>query len=200
VIRRWLAAAAAGAGFACGGGSTAPTGEVAYDFSFADPAADTVAATANPRAVTAPDLLTVSGTVDRDQVTVRLEFASGVSRWSEAGPGALDGFINFDLDKSSTGTPVGDIGVDAYVDLRDNGAGRVGFVNVGTGQLTLLDGTWDGTAFVIKIPRQLLVHGTDNDNKFYMTVQVGGRDRKPDADVAPNTGHLVVDPPAPAAP
>lgn len=198
MVSRWLVALAAGAALACGNGSTAPTGETSFDFSLDDPKGDTVAATANPRNAAAPDLLTVSGTVDRDQVTIRLAFGADVGRWSDAGPGALDGFVNFDLDQSGTGTVVGDLGVDAYVDLRDNGSGRVGFVNLSTGVITLLDGSWDGPVFSVAIPRKLLVRATDNDNKFFLTVEVGGRDRQPDGDVAPNTGHLVVAPPAAA--
>lgn len=195
-----LAVLAAVLGAACGSGTTAPASEVSYDFSFADPAGDTTIATANPRGVPAPDLLTVAGTVGRDQVTVRLEFAASVSRWSDGGTDALDGFINFDLDESSTGRPSQGrgIGIDAFVDLRDNGSGRVALVNLAAGKITLLSGTWGGSAFEVKIPRNLLVRGQDNDNKFYLTVETGGRDRRPNGDEAPNTGHFVLEPPVPA--
>lgn len=194
-----LAVFAAVLGAACGGGTTAPASEVSYDFSFPDPAGDTTIATANPRGVPAPDLLTVAGTVARDQVTVRLEFAGSVSRWSDGGADALDGFIDFDLDQNNnTGRPNRDIGVDAFVDLRDNGSGRVALVNLAAGKITLLSGTWGGSAFEVKIPRNLLVRGQDNDNKFSLTVETGGRDRRPNGDEAPNTGHFVVEPPVPA--
>lgn len=202
MFRGWLAVVTAVLGLGCGGGTTAPASEVSYDFSFADPKGDTTAATENPGAVAAPDLLIVSGTVDRDQVTLHLEFGSSVSRWSDRAPDGLDGFLDFDLDQNSgTGTQVGDIGADAFVDLRDNGSGRVAFVNRSTGTITLLAGRWDGATFEVKIPRGQLVLGTDNDNKFSLRVETGGRSRRPNGDDAPNTGHYRVEPPAtPAVP
>ncbi len=202
MLRGGLAVTAAVLWLGCGGGTTAPASEVAYDFSFADPAGDTTAATANPGAVPAADLLVVSGTVDRDQVTIHLEFGSAVSRWSDAAPDALDGFIDFDLDQNGgTGTQVRDLGVDAFVDLRDNGSGLVAFVNRSTGKISLLPGRWDGTTFEVKVPRAELFFGADNDNKFSLLVETGGRGRRPDGDDAPNTGHFRVQPPAvPAVP
>ena len=197
MLRRRLAAIATALGAACGGGTTAPSSEVAYDFSFTDPVGDTTVATTNPRGVAAPDLRKISGTIDRDNATIRLEFASSVSRWSGAGADALDGFINFDLDESMTGQvdQTRGIGVDAYVDLRDDGSGNVALVNLAAGKITLLPGTWDGNAFQVKIPRPLLIKGRDNDNKFYLAVFTAGRDRRPNGDEAPDTDRFVVEPP-----
>jgi hypothetical protein len=182
----------------CGGGTTAPGTETAYDFAFPDPAADTVVATANPSDAKALDLLNVSGHVDANNVTVTLEFAEPVSPWSDGRLDALDGFLDFDLDQStSTGSrdDTHDIGIDAYVDLRDDGSGRLALVNLSTRKIDLLDGKWSGTTFEVTIPRKLLVRASDTDNKMFLAVDVTARGRKPNTDSAPDTGHLILTPP-----
>ncbi len=190
----WRLAAAVGAAamIGCGGGSTAPADEAGYDFEFADAAGDTVAATTNPEALKAIDLVTVSGRIDRDRLTVTLEFAEAPAPWSARAPNSLDGFIDFDPDP--TGALQTTDGF--YLDLRDNGAGQAGLVGVNQRTLTLVKLRFEGNRVEAEIPRAAISSTRDTDNQLQMAVEVGPRSRLP-SDRSPNVGAHALKPPAP---
>lgn len=185
----------------CGGDPTGSATETPYDFSFDDPKGDTTVATVNPDSVAAIDLVTVSGRVDADQIELILEFAEPVSRWSGGGANALDGFVFFDTDQSTgTGRASGGnpttAGAEFYLDLRDDGSGRLGLVNFGKKTITVLSPTFDGTRLEIRIPRALLATTSDTDNKLNLAVEIGVRGRAPVTDRGGNGVAYELEPPA----
>ncbi len=191
---RWRLAALVGAAalIACGGGSTAPADELAFDFEFVDAAGDTVAATTNPEALKALDLIKVSGRMDRERLTLTLEFAEAPAPWSARAPNSLDGFVDFDPD------PTGNLETanGFYLDLRDNGSGRAGLVSVRQRTLTLVKFRFEGTRVEAEIPREAINSTRDTDNQFQMAVEIGPRGR-PASDRSPNAGAHALKPPTP---
>jgi hypothetical protein len=189
----------AAVGSACGSSPTGVGAEVPYDWAFDDEPGDTVVATTNPDNVKAIDLLGVSGRFDLDRLTVTLEFAEPIARWSDDQPNSLDGFIFLDInqDPSSGRKPAGnpDVGADVYLDLRDDGSGRAGLVNVAQQKLTLIKPRWEGTRFVAEIERALLTVGSDNNNRLNLYAEVGARGRSPSSDGSPATFHRLEPPP-----
>lgn len=200
MIRGTLAAVAGLALLAaCSSDPTGSAADVAYDFSFDDPAADTAAATTNPEQVRATDLLRTSGRVEPEAITLVLEFAEPISKWSDGTGNALDGFIYFDTDQG-IGTGVGDVaprtvGAEFYLDLRDNGSGRVGLVDFLKRTITVLDATFDGTRFEVKVPRSAIATATDSNNKLNLSVQLGNRGRAPLSDRSDPTKAYRLEPP-----
>lgn len=188
---RRLAAVLGVASIGCGG-STAPADETPFDYEFADPAGDTAAATANPDSLKAIDLLNVSGRVDRDRVTVALDFGEPVVRWTDAAPNSLDGFIDFDPDV----TGALEVQNGFYLDLRDDGNGNAGLVNVKKRTITVVKIRFDGARVEVEIPRSAISTTTDADNQFQMSVEVGARRRLP-VDRSPDTGAHALKPPTP---
>ena len=188
MLRR-LAAMLGVVSIACGGGSTAPADEVPFDYEFADPAGDTAAATANPDSVKAIDLLKVSGRIDKNNLTVILDFGEAVTRWTAAVPNSLDGFIDIDPDVT------GDLENQFYLDLRDNGSGQAGLVNPKKRTVTLVKIRFDGTRVEVDIPRAAISSAKDADNQLQLSVEVGARRRLP-VDRSPNTGAHALKPPA----
>lgn len=178
----------------CGGGATGPGGDSPADFTFADPAADTAVAVANPNAVKAIDLITVSGSRSAKTLDLRLEFAEAISPWSDGAANGLDGFIYIDADQAPTGfpDPGHDMGVDFYVDLRDNGAGKVALVNVAKRTISTIKATITGTSFSVSLPTTLLAVTTDTSAALNLAVVVSGRGRLPVADSAPNAVRPIV--------
>jgi hypothetical protein len=181
---------------ACGSGPTAPVGDqTPFDFAFEDPRGDTLAVLdLPPNAGPAVDLISVSGTVGADLVTLILDFAEPVSLWTSAAANSLDGFVDFDLDQAS-GTGGQDaaggqfgLGVEFYLDLRDNGGGRMGLVDVTKKTFTTVPATFDGTRVTIEIPRSAF--GTD-DGQMNIGVLIGDRDR-PQTDFGPDTSHYIL--------
>ena len=182
MVRAVLAGAVGLLLLACGSN---PTGvaETAYDFTFTDPAGDTTVATANPDLVRGTDLIGVSGRVDEQEIHLVLEFAQSVSRWSEGGTDALDGIVYFDIDRSTgTGRPDGQpqtVGAEFYLDLRDNGFGKVALVDYLKRKIHVLGATFSGTRFEVTIPRALLETTSDADNRLNLSVLLAGRNRLP---------------------
>jgi hypothetical protein len=185
----------------CGSDATAPTVEPAYDYAFLDtPAGDTTTATANPQQVKALDLLQVSGRVDSKELVIVLEFAEPVSRWTEGGANSLDGFVHFDTDTTgSTGyaDAAHSLGVDFYLDLRDDGFGRVGLVEVAKRRLVRVAARFDGATVTITVPRSELTTATDADARFRMAVDIAARGRLPNTDTSPTNGSFRLEPAAP---
>ncbi|MHB1326854.1 MAG: hypothetical protein ACYC2K_01510 [Gemmatimonadales bacterium] len=171
----------------CGSDPTGATAEVAFDFAFEDAVGDTTAATTNLDDVPAVDLIAVSGRVDAGSVRVVLEFADPISRWSDGLPNGLDGFIHFDVDQNAA-TPTLALaqGGEFYIDLRDNGFGKVGLVAVTARTITVLNATFDGTRFEVEVPRRALEISSDTDNRLDLLVRVGARNRAPLTDRGPD--------------
>lgn len=193
----WLAAAAAAALVACGSGLTAPGDDAEYDFAFADPAGDTVVATTNPGAVKASDLLEVAGRVDRKNLVVTLRFAEPVTRWTAGLPNALDGLLLMDTDTSAaTGfaNSTHSLGVDFYLDLRDDGFGRLAVVNVAKRRFERGEIRFEDATVTITVPRNLLTSDTDIDARFRIAVDIVSRGRRPDVDASPATGFHRLEP------
>lgn len=194
----WLGLMALATG--CGGGPTGPGSTFTpFDFTFVDPAGDTLTPTpglpdGGPAAV---DLLAVSGRVEQKRIVLNLEFASPVAPWSAGAPNSLDGFVDLDLDQSSAtglpgaGTAVGsapNLGAEFYLDLRNPRSGRVALVEPARHRFVLVPARFAGPAVTIEIPRGEL--GSD-DGQFRLGLVVGAPGR-PITDVAPNTGNYAV--------
>lgn len=182
---------------ACGGTDFVGPGDFA--FTFDDPVGDTASVWTPAVAV---DLVGLNGTVGRTLLVFRLTFAGQVTPWSEHKPNSLDGFLDLDLDREpATGLGganlVGggpdslDLGVDAYVDLRDNGHGKVGLLVPGTrGQaLTLVTARFAGAHVTIEIPRAAL--GGFNADSLWVGAVVGNREVSI-TDLAPDGGHFEI--------
>jgi len=187
VFRLLVGALLLGLASGCGSDPTGATAEVAFDFAFEDAVGDTTAATANPNEVPAIDLVAVSGRVEAASVRVVLEFAEPISRWSDGLANGLDGFIHFDVDQNAS-TPSGIVaqGGEFYIDLRDNGFGKVGLVAVTARTITVLDATFEGNRFEVVVPRRALETSSDTDNRLDLLVRVGSRNRVPLTDRGPD--------------
>jgi hypothetical protein len=182
---------------ACGSGTTNPVDDSEYDFTFADPPGDTVVATDNPGSVRAPDLLEVSGRVDAKDLVVVLTFAEAITPWTAGEATALDGFLHFDTDTSATtgfADQVHDLGVDFYLDLRDDGFGKAALVNVVKRSFVRVPVQFDGTTFTVTIPRQELATESDGDGHYRLGVNISGRGRTPIADTSPDAGFHRLEP------
>ncbi|MFN0179776.1 MAG: hypothetical protein ACKVZ0_13340 [Gemmatimonadales bacterium] len=182
---------------ACASGTTNPVDDAEYDFAFADPAGDTAIATANPGSVKAPDLLQVSGRVDAKNLVVVLTFAEAITPWTAGEATALDGFLHFDTDTSTTtgfADPVHGLGVDFYLDLRDDGFGKAALVNVVKRSFVRVPVQFDGATFTVNIPRQELATESDGDGFYRLGVNITGRGRVPIADTSPTTGFHRLEP------
>jgi hypothetical protein len=188
----------AGLAAGCGGGPTAPDVDRApFEFEFADPAGDTLATppAAPPAGARAPDLVRVSGRVERGTIRFVLEFAEPVAPWSARAPNSLDGFLDIDLDENAltgiagAGAGAGgdpDLGAEFYVDLRDPQGGRMALIEPARRRFVLIPARFEGSRVTIEIPRGEL--GPD-DGQFHFALVVGLPGR-PVTDVAPNTGHF----------
>jgi hypothetical protein len=182
---------------ACGSGPSGPDTETPIEFAFVDPAGDTVAATANPLAVAGLDLVGVSGVLSADELSLTLEFGSPVTPWSNGAANGLDGFVHFDIDQNvSTGfiDNAHQMGVDFYLDLRDNGFGRVAVVEHVKQQLVWISATFEGTRFSVTIPRSALTLTVDPASALGLAVDLSARDRVPVVDRAPDVGSYLIGP------
>jgi hypothetical protein len=201
---RWRAgigwALAAGLAAGCGSGPAGPGDVPPFDFTFADPAGDTAAATLNPRGAPAIDLLTLSGTVAPDEVDLTLEFGGSVTPWSARSVDGLDGFVYFDIDQNpatgATDNPH-QLGADFYLDLRDNGFGRVAVVDPVSEKFVLVKAVFEGNRFTATIPRAAITLATDRSAAFRFAVDLSARERTPVTDRGPDTGSYLVAPPLP---
>jgi len=183
----------------CGGGGTEPTDDAEFDFAFADPAGDTVAATTNPNQVRATDLLEITGRLDRQRLVLTLRFANPVTRWTDGGADALDGFVLFDSDTSSASgfaNPAHGLGVDFYLDLRDDGFGKMAVVNFAKRRFERAEARFEDATVTVTIPRSFLTTDSDRDSWFRMAVDIAGRGRRPDVDASPTAGFHRIEPTA----
>jgi hypothetical protein len=148
------------------------------------------------------DIIGVSGRVDADEVRLRIEFAEPVVPWTAGAANSLDGFVDFDVDENA-GTGIADVGelgggsfelgADFYLDLRDNGSGKMALVNTSKRKFSWVKAEFSGTAVEVRIPRSALATDTDADNVFAIGVLVTTRDR-PVTDLAPNVSNYLIEP------
>lgn len=195
--RLWALGMLLGAG--CGGGVTGGS-EVNFDFAFDDPPGDTTAAATNPDSVRAIDLVGVSGSMDGDRLRVILTFAEPVTRWSDGAANGLDGFLYLDVDQAAgtgrrdRGTPPV-VGGDFYVDLRDDGNGRLGLVDVARRRLTAVAARFNGTTVEFDLPRSTISTASDSDNRMHLFVEIDARRRAPIGDIGPDSAFYLLEPP-----
>jgi hypothetical protein len=189
----------------CGGGPAAPDDVTTpFDFSFTDPAGDTLplpsGTTPGPAAV---DLVAVTGESGGERLRIVLEFGAAIAPWSAAAANSLDGFVDLDLDEQAASGIRGAaeeagrqplIGVEYYVDLRDAAPHRVALVRTNTRTYTMVPVRFESDRATIEIPRDAL--GAD-DGQFLLSIVVGSRGR-PITDIAPDTRNYAVHRPAPA--
>ena len=180
--------------------ATAPTGRETfqpYTFAFTEPAGDTVAAAAGT-AGRATDLIGIAGRVEETYVDLTLTFAQPVLRWSSGAATALDGFVDFDMDENAaTGVPgaadefggVSAMGAEAYISLRDDGAGHVAVRDVSQASFSWVAANFAGSTVTIRIPRAYLTRPTAES--FRVSAVVGNHDR-PATDFAPDSGYFRV--------
>ncbi len=152
------------------------------------------------------DLTELTVTRETDGITVRLDFANDVSLPLVADPNALVGLVELDLDQNRATGKLG------YVDQlrKDGGSTGLGVdaaLNISqiAPDSTLLvydmGGNPTGKAKVTIGSRQLTIHVPsaliDNDDGYVdAAVIVGNQGRSP-TDLAPQSGHLSLVPPAP---
>ena len=187
-----LAAALLALSVACGD-STAPRPFGSYDFSFDDPAADTLPNGDGTTAL-ALDVTGVNGTVDATDVVLTLTFTAPIAPWSAAQPNSVDGFLDLDLDQNSaTGIPgaaeeyggSAPLGAEYYLSLREVSAGSIALVNPATSSYRAVAASVSGNTMRIVIPRR---HLNDADGQFRLSLVVGTPGR-PATDFAPNAGY-----------
>ena len=182
------------------GGSVSPSADPTVEFSFPDPVADTAAATENAGAAKAIDLIRIGGQSSSTTLDLTLEFAEAVTPWSQGDKNGLDGFIYLDIDQNPAtgfGDPGHGLGVDFYVDLRDNGSGRVAIVDVAKKHFVTAAAQFAGTSFSVSIPKAAVTLTADSLSAFNLATVIGVRGRKPIVDSAPNQVKSFVVPPPP---
>ena len=169
-----------------------------FAFSFDDPPADTLgqAATTTKRAI---DARQFGGTVDPSDIVVVLSFMQPITPYSAKTAASVEGYVDLDMDENpKTGIPayadeqqIGTtgLGADYYVDLNDDGAGHVAFVNVATQQATPVQVTYSASSLTVRIPRELV--GRDDGN--FRAAAVVGTSERP-TDLLPNTGYYGIHP------
>jgi len=169
-----------------------------FAFTFDDPPADTLgqAGTATRRAI---DARQFGGSVDANEIVIELSFVQPIAPYSAKTAASVEGYIDLDTDENvKTGIPAyadeqqlgtTGLGADYYVDLNDDGAGHVAFVNVATKEAIPVSIAFSGSSLTVRIPRELV--GRDDGN-FRASAVVGTSERP--TDLLPNTGHYVVHP------
>jgi len=144
-------------------------------------------------------------TRETDGITVRLDFANDVALSVPGDPNALVGLVEFDLDQNKTTGKLG------YVDqLRPDGGSTgmgvdavLNLSNIATDSTLVVYGsggsptgkakvTIGGRRLTIRIPSSAL---GDDDGYLDAAVIVGNSGRSP-TDLAPQSGHLSLTPPA----
>lgn len=195
---RWFGwATLLGLATGCGSSPAGPGNEAPFAFAFTDPAGDTVAATLNPGSAPGIDLVAVSGSLTSTELSLTLEFEGPVTPWTDGALNGLDGFVSFDVDQNpNTGfaDQARNLGVDFYLDLRDNGFGRVAVVDQVKRRFVVIPATFDGTRFSVTIPRSAIALSTDTASDLTFVIDLSARDRSPVVDLAPNTGAFQITP------
>jgi hypothetical protein len=190
---------------ACGGSADVPSmPDVAADpstVSVADPLGDTFGLPG----YTQWDVSAFTLTRETDGITVRLDFANDVALPIPGDPNALVGLVEFDLDQNRATGKLGYVdqlrpdggstgmGVDAVLNLSNIAADSTLIVYGSGGNPTgKVKVTIGGHRLTIRIPSSRL---GDDDGYLDAAVIVGNSGRSP-TDLAPQSGHLSLTPPA----
>ena len=181
----------------CGGEIVPPGAFRPFSFSYQEAAGDTINAEAGASG-RATDLVSMTGQLTGTHLELTLTFADGVEPWSSGLPNALDGFVDFDMDQNpATGLPgavneyggTSGVGSEAYLSLRDDGAGHIAIVKVADFTATPVSGTFTGKELHIMIPRSYLTSPTAETIR--VSAVVGNRDR-PATDFAPDSDYFEI--------
>ncbi len=197
--RPWMVVVALGVGaLACSTSATAPTpiddwgGDFA--FSFVDPVGDTLPAQSG-EAGAALDVVRLEGTMTASTFTFRLVFATPISAWSTGRDDRLDGFVDFDIDASTTtGSPSAvdlfggsaAMGTDLFLLLRDDFTGAIPLVSTRNGGSVLVNAVFADSVLIVSIPRSFF--GND-DGEMSVAAVIHRADRKA-TDFLPNMDHF----------
>lgn len=151
------------------------------------------------------DVSALTLTRETDGITVRLDFANDVALPTPGDPNALVGLVEFDLDQVQATGKLGYVdqlrpdggstgmGVDAVLNLSNIASDSTLIVYGSGGSPTgKAKVTIGGRRLTIRIPSSLL---GDDDGYLDAAVIVGNSGRSP-TDLAPQSGHLSLTPPA----
>jgi hypothetical protein len=186
---------------ACGGAPTgplalAPTGG-GFQYAYSDPVGDTLPPATNifNRAL---DVEGVDVGLTAESIFVRIAFTSPISRWSDGELNSIDGYIDFDVDDNpGTGFPAAteefggvsaQMGVETYVSLRDDGAGRMQRRIGETDEWRDVRVEFSSRSLTIRLGRADV---GEADGAFRVSAMIGGTNRLV-TDLVPNSGHYRV--------
>lgn len=178
---------------ACGDSTTSPgTSQGRFDFS--DPAGDTVATTASADTFPALDAIEVSGSTDRDTLTLTIRFAHPVQSGDQA-PNSVVARLEVDADAdTATGIPPttpfegsARLGVDFYVFIPDTSGTGADVQDIATQQSTAYPASYGGSDVTIRIPLAAL--GAPEDSLRFVGL-VGTSQRA--TDLLPNAGSYTI--------
>lgn len=199
--RRFILALSFGA-IACGGEPTGPIGlnpggNGGFQHSFADAIGDTLPPPVNVfnRALDAEGL---DVGLTADSIFVRIRFTSPISSWSSTSLNSIDGFIDFDFDDNPNtgyisateefGGVDAQMGVETYISLRDDNAGRM-MRRVGdTQEWREVRVEFAERSFTVRFARADV---GETNGVFRISAMIGGTNREI-TDLVPSTGHYRV--------
>lgn len=186
---------------ACGGEPTGPLGLVpmgeGFQYAYSDPVGDTLPPPINifNRAL---DVAGLDVGLTAESIFVRIEFTSPISRWSDGALNSIDGYVDFDVDDNPvTGFPAAteefgsvsaEMGVETYVSLRDDGAGRMQRRIGETDEWRDVRVDFTSRSLTIRLGRADV---GETDGAFRVSAMIGGTNR-PITDLVPNNGHYRV--------
>jgi hypothetical protein len=182
--------------------SSEPTGldglSSEFQYSFSDPVGDTLPPPPN---VFQP-ALDVRGMrigLTADSIVVRVEFTGPISQWSSQALNSIDGFIDFDVDDNpATGYPAAteefgavdaQMGVEAYVSLRDDGMGHLMRRDGQATDWRPIPVEFGSSSFTLRFARSDV---GEADGVFRVSAMIGGTGRWI-TDLVPGDGHYRVD-------
>lgn len=180
------------AGGGIGSGGNSGTGSADGSFSYSDLRGDLLSGSASAGA---PDILTVSGRFDSQQLAIDVTFAAPIVPWTLDAENSLDGFLDLDIDgDASTGVASavddfgGDtgLGVEYYLALRSADGTSVALVNPASKATVLVPATILESTLSIRIDRSVLRGTTGREVRFAL---VAGNPTSPATDFAPNRGY-----------
>jgi len=182
---------------ACGDATGPGSAGVHFQYTFTDPVGDTMPPSPNTFA-RALDATTARVGMTEDSIFVRFEFTNDIAPWSSGQLNAIDGFVDFDVDdNAATGYPAAveefghitaDMGVEAYVSLRDDGQGHVMRRDGQAPDFRPIVIEFEARSFTLRLARTDI---GEVDGVFRMSAMIGGTGRWI-SDNVPSNGHFRV--------